>query len=126
MKTKKEITCIGCPMGCMVSVTLDDGKIETIEGYSCNRGKVYAEKECTNPTRIVTTTLPVDGGEFATVPVKTASDIPKDKIFDCIKALREVRIQAPVKTGEAVVKNIVGTGVDIIATGTVMKKENAS
>lgn len=126
MKTNKEITCIGCPMGCMVSVTLDDGRVTKIEGYSCNRGKLYAEKECTNPTRIVTTTLPVEGGVFATVPVKTASDIPKDKIFDSIRALREVRIQAPVKTGETVVKNVAGTGVDIIATGTVPKKKNAS
>lgn len=126
MKTKKEITCIGCPMGCMVSVTMDDGKIEKIEGFSCNRGKLYAEKECTNPTRIVTTTLPVEGGAFATVPVKTARDIPKDKIFDCIRALRVVRIQAPVRIGEALVKNVAGTGVDIIATGTVPKKKTAS
>lgn len=119
MKTKKELTCIGCPMGCLVSVELDDGAIGEISGNSCPHGKEYAKKELTHPERMVTSTIPVDGGDLRTVPVKTAHDIPKDKIFEAMAQIRKMRLKAPVAAGEAVIKNIAGTGTDIIATRTV-------
>ena len=119
MKTKKELTCIGCPMGCLVSVELEDGAIGEISGNSCPHGKEYAIKELTHPERTVTSTIPVEGGELHMVPVKTAHDIPKDKIFEAMAQVRKTRLKAPVKAGEAVIKNIAGTGIDIIATRTV-------
>lgn len=119
MKEKKELTCIGCPMGCLVSVELEDGAIGEVSGNSCPRGKEYAEKELTHPERTLTSTIPVDGGELRMVPVKTAHDIPKDKIFEAMAQVRKMRLNAPVQSGEAVVKNIAGTGIDIIATRTV-------
>ena len=119
MKTKKELTCIGCPMGCLVSVELEDGAIGEISGNSCPRGKEYAEKELTHPERTVTSTIPVDGGVLYMVPVKTAHDIPKDKVFEAMAQVRKTRLRAPVHAGEAVIKDIAGTGIDIIATRTV-------
>ncbi len=113
---KRELICIGCPMGCPVTVELDGGEIASVTGYTCKRGDVYARKEVTNPTRIVTSTVKVAGGTADMVSVKTRDDVPKGKIFECVQALKGVTIQAPVHIGDVVVANVAGTGVDIIAT----------
>ena len=110
------ITCIGCPLGCLVTVELEDGEVVSITGNTCVRGDSYARKEVTAPTRIVTTTVKVIGGNAPTVSVKTKSDIPKDKIFDCVKALKEVEVVAPVVIGDVILENVVDTGVAIVAT----------
>ena len=117
MKTKKELTCIGCPMGCLVTVELEDGIIAGVAGNTCPKGKEYAEKELTHPERTVTSTVPVDGGTLRMLPVKTAHEIPKDKIFESMALIRNARLRAPVRAGEVVIKNLAGTGVDLIATG---------
>lgn len=115
----KELICIGCPMGCQINVELDGGKILSIDGYTCQKGKKYAETECTNPSRIVTSTVPVDGGDCRVVSVKTAGNIPKDKIFDCIAVLCGLRVKAPVNIGDIIVKNVCSTQIDIVATKSV-------
>ena len=126
MKTKKDITCIGCPMGCLVTVELEDGVIGTISGNTCPRGSEYAAKEITSPERIVTSTVVVDGGVFRVAPVKTAGNIPKDKIFDCMALLHGVRLSAPVKAGDIVIGNIAGTGVNLVATRAVSERHRTS
>lgn len=113
---KRELICIGCPMGCPLSVELDGNEIVSITGQTCKRGEVYAKKEVTNPTRIVTTTVRVEGGSVDMVSVKTREDIPKGKIFQCVKALKGVTVQAPVHIGDVILANVAGTGVDIVAT----------
>lgn len=113
---KRELTCIGCPLGCQVTVEMDGDIIRNISGYTCNRGKVYAEKEVTNPTRIVTSTVRVEGGERPSVSVKTREDIPKSRIFDVARALKDVYVKAPVKIGDIIKENIAGTGVPVVAT----------
>ena len=118
---KKILTCIGCPMGCALTVELEKGEVTVISGYTCKRGQIYGEKEVTHPTRIVTTTVCVTQGTAPVVPVKTKTDIPKDKIFACIEELKKITMQAPVHAGDTVLKNVAGTGVDIIAVKAVAK-----
>lgn len=89
----RELICIGCPLGCPVTVTMDNGEVVEVKGNTCKRGDVYARKEVTNPTRIVTSTVKVKGGSLAMVSVKTKNDIPKEKIFDCVRALKGVEVQ---------------------------------
>lgn len=115
MKTVNLI-CIGCPLGCPLTVEMEGSEVKAVSGNTCPRGDAYAHKELTNPTRIVTSTVRVAGGKLAMVSVKTASDIPKGKIFDCVKALKDVEVKAPVKIGDVIVENVAGTGVNIIAT----------
>lgn len=115
MKTVNLI-CIGCPLGCPLTVEMEGSEVKAVSGNTCPRGDAYARKELTNPTRIVTSTVRVSGGRLAMVSVKTASDIPKGKIFDCVKALKDVEVKAPVKIGDVIVENVAGTGVNIIAT----------
>ena len=110
------LICIGCPLGCPLTVEMEGSEVKAVSGNTCPRGDAYARKEMTNPTRIVTSTFRVAGGRLAMVSVKTASDIPKGKIFDCVKALKEVEVKAPVKIGDVIVENVAGTGVNIIAT----------
>ncbi|MBR3235256.1 MAG: DUF1667 domain-containing protein [Atopobiaceae bacterium] len=113
----RELICINCPMGCPLKVTLEDGVVLSVEGNTCPRGETYGKKEVTNPTRIVTTTVPVDGSATERmVSVKTATDIPKGKIFDVVRELKDVRAQAPIAIGDVVLANVAGTGVDVIAT----------
>lgn len=113
---EKKLTCIGCPMGCALTVTMDNGEVISVTGNTCKRGDIYGRKEVTNPTRIVTSTVDVEGGRDPVVAVKTASDIPKGRIFDVVNALKDVRIKSPVHIGDVVLKDVCGTGVDIIAT----------
>lgn len=120
---EKNLICISCPMGCNMTVKIEEGNITSVKGNTCKRGEVYAKKELTNPTRIVTSTVCVEHGICDMVSVKTEYDIPKDKIFDCLKAIKGIKIKAPVKVGDVIVENVVDTGVNIIATRNVKLKK---
>lgn len=113
---KRDLICIGCPMGCPLTVEMDGAEVVSVSGNTCPRGGAYARKEVTNPTRIVTSTVIVEGGTVDMVSVKTKEDIPKDKIFECVKALKGIKVQAPVQIGDVILANVAGTGVDIVAT----------
>lgn len=118
---KKNIICINCPVGCYLTVNMESGKVLSVEGNSCKRGVEYAEKECTNPERIVITTVGLRGGELKVLPVKTKEPIPKGKIFDCIKALADVEAVAPVRIGDVIAKDVCGA-FDVVATRNVAKR----
>lgn len=113
---ERKLTCIGCPMGCSLTVVMNGEEVASVTGNTCKRGAVYARKEVTNPTRIVTSTVRVVGGSINMVSVKTKEDIPKGQIFDCVRALKGIEVPAPVHIGDVILKNAAGTGVDIIAT----------
>lgn len=113
---EKNLICIGCPMGCPLTVSMEQGQVIRVIGNTCKRGDIYARKEVTDPTRIVTTTVKVTGGTEAMVSVKTKTDIPKGKIFECVRALKDICVEAPVHIGDIILENVAGTGVEIIAT----------
>jgi len=109
--------CIGCPLGCRLEVDEDSqGEIIEVRGSSCRKGDRYAAQEHTDPRRNLTTTVAVSGGLWPRLPVKTAGDIPKDLLRDACEELRTVRMQAPVKVGDVVVEDLLGTGCAVVAT----------
>ena len=114
-----ELTCIGCPLGCPLTVTLEGNEVTEVVGNTCPKGAVYAKKEVTNPTRIVTSTVRVSGGTCVMVNVKTESDIPKSKIFECVEALKGVEVAAPIKIGDIVLANVAETGINVVAARSV-------
>jgi len=122
MIVTKNLICIGCPMGCPLVVELQDGKVIKITGHTCKRGEDYAIKEVTNPRRTITSIIPVVNGEIEMVSVKTKTDIPKDKIIDCMMALKGLTVQAPVSIGDVIVADLCGTHVPLVATKSVRKK----
>ena len=112
----KEFVCIRCPLGCHLQVSLEDGNVIKVEGNSCPRGDEYGRAESTNPTRTITTIVRVTGGRLPMVSVKTNGEIPKDKIFACMKELENITLQAPVSIGDIILENIAGTGINVVAT----------
>lgn len=119
----QELICIGCPMGCPLQAEMEDGVVLSISGNTCKRGEVYARKELTSPTRIVTTTVRVEGGTQPVVSVKTKEDIPKNSIFRCMEELKRITAAAPVKIGDVVLENAAETGVDVVATKNVDEQD---
>lgn len=103
-------------MGCVLTIEMDGSEVISVSGNTCKRGDTYGRKEVTDPTRIVTSTVKVIDSKEQMVSVKTKQDIPKGKISECIKALKNVQVNAPVRIGDVIVADVVGTGVDIVAT----------
>lgn len=120
-RMKKEFTCICCPLGCQITVTEENGQL-IITGNNCPKGEKYVKDEMTNPTRMVTSMVQVDGGEIPVVSVKTKEAIPKEKIQDCIEALKGITVNAPVKIGDVILEDVADTGISVIATKNVDKK----
>ena len=119
MVEQRSLTCIGCPLGCQITAELKNGEVVSVNGNTCKRGEDYVKKEVTCPARIVTSTVRVTGGAASVVSVKTKSDIAKDKIFECVRSLKDVTVQAPIVIGDVVLGNVAGTGMDVVATKSV-------
>ncbi len=116
----KTITCIGCPMVCLIEVELDEaGGYLSSKGWSCNIGKRYAQEEVTAPVRTVTALVNVTDRPEP-LSVKTAAPIPKGSIFDCLKDIRNLKVQAPIHIGDIVTDNIAGTGIAVVATKNIL------
>jgi len=111
-----KMICITCPVGCPLTVTYRGQTIIQVEGHRCQKGLDYAKTEFTNPRRVVTSTVKANGGIHPLVPVYTAAPVPKPLIFDLLDALRQVQIKAPVRMGQVVLKDALGTGVDVLAS----------
>ena len=108
----KELTCIVCPRGCRLKV--DDEM--NVTGNACPRGKIYAINELTNPTRTITSSIRVTNRPYTLVSVKTSNPIPKGKMFEVMQEIDKLSIEAPIKIGQIVKKNILGLDSDIIIT----------
>ncbi|PRX27163.1 CxxC motif-containing protein [Orenia metallireducens] len=122
MEDKVMITCVSCPMGCDLNVEVIDEEIKKVEGNRCPRGVEYAKAEYFNPTRVLPTTAKVKGGILPLVPVKTAKPIPKGLLEKAMREIAKVELEAPVKLGDIVIKNVLDTGVDVVATRDLAKK----
>ena len=118
-----ELTCIRCPMGCRMPATVENGAVVSVTGNTCRRGKEYATTEAVAPVRTVTSTVSARGGVRPVVAVKTVPEVPKAKIFDVMAAIRRIRVSAPVRIGDVLLRNAAGTGADIVATAELEKKE---
>lgn len=122
---RKDIICIRCPKGCRINVDYDEftGEIGNIIGYGCEKGKEYAENEFKNPTRIVPTTVKVKDGELPLVSVKTEKGIPKSIILSVMDEISDLEVEAPVKIGQILKRNLRGTGVNLVATRNIRRRD---
>ena len=112
---KRELICIGCPMGCHLTAEVENGAVTSVTGNTCPRGDDYARRECVAPVRTVTGTVAIEGAALPVLPVRTNGEIPKTQVFDVARALRTVKVQAPIAIGDVVLQNVCGTGVDVVA-----------
>jgi len=117
---KRELTCIVCPRGCQLTVELEGKTVLSVSGNICKRGKTYAENECTNPMRTVTTTAKTtDGGVVA---CKTETTIPKEKMFECMEIINKTVVSLPVRVGDVILEDVFGSR--IVATQNKSKDED--
>ena len=119
MPYSRDITCIVCPLGCVVTVTEGDTGALHCDGHECQRGEEYAQQEFRDPRRTVTTTVPVIGGRAPLVPVKTLEPVPVAEMRDVVAALHGVRVRAPIERGEIAARDAAATGVIVVATRSV-------
>ena len=108
----KELTCIICPRGCHLVV--DDDL--NVTGNACPRGEKYAKQELTNPTRTLTSTVKIISKTAVRVPVKSKEPLPKGRIMDAMEVINKAEVLAPIHIGDVVIANILGLGIDIVAT----------
>lgn len=108
----KEFICVVCPRGCHLHVSDD----LVVTGNTCPRGEKYGKQEATNPTRVVTSTAVIDGSYMARCPVKTSDAVPKGKIFSVMKEIDALRLVAPIHMGQVLIKDVCGTGIDVVST----------
>ncbi len=117
----EELICISCPMGCRMTVEKSDGEW-VVKGNTCPRGKEYAINEMTAPKRTVTTSVALVGGSDKTVSIKTDTPIDKALIFKALAELKNVEVKAPINIGDIIVENVLGSGVNFVATRKVNEK----
>ena len=110
-----ELICIGCPLGCALSVEIENDAVVSVRGHSCKRGEDYTRHEAVAPVRTVTSTVRAVGGERSVVAVKTVPEVPKTSIFAVMDAIRALTVTAPVHIGDVLLRNIAGTGSDLVA-----------
>lgn len=115
---KMEFVCLQCPKACVLEVELDKEEIVSLKGEKCKRGKEFADGEVKEPTRILTSTVSISSAdkEHPLLPIKSASPIPKRVIREAMVELADVKVPSPVQIGSVVMENILGTGVDMVAT----------
>ena len=112
---ERNLTCIVCPRGCSLVVTLgESGEVLSVVGNACKRGIDYAVNECTAPRRTVTSTVRCEDG--GVVAVKTESTVPKELVFAVMKEINSATAPTRVKIGDVIIKNVADTGVDVVAT----------
>lgn len=109
---EKVLNCIVCPLGCRINVKIEDGKVESVSGNTCPRGEEYARTECTNPMRVVTSTVRCSDGRL--VAVKTDKAIPKNKVSDCMRIINELHPVLPISIGDVINEDVFGSR--IVAT----------
>ena len=111
----KELVCVNCPVGCRLTVEVENDQVLSVSGNSCPRGEEYAKSECIRPERILTTTVRIHGAIHRVLPVITESELPLDMIMEVMDAVRGIQVQAPVQVGDVIAENLLGTGVNLVA-----------
>ena len=116
----KEFNCIVCPRGCLLHVEECDGEY-TVTGNTCNRGMEFAISEMTAPKRTICSTVKTVFPELPVLPVRVSADIPKNRIFDVMKEINAVTLNERVGRGDVIIENVLGLGVNVISTSSVLK-----
>ncbi|AFG35080.1 DUF1667 domain-containing protein [Fervidobacterium pennivorans subsp. shakshaketiis] len=122
----EEMVCIMCPLGCRLIVKQEDNGEITVSGNRCPRGIEYGKQEMVEPLRILTSSVLVLNGDMPLVSVKTNKPIPRRVIMQVMDILKNTKVEAPVRVGDIIIKDVLNTGADIVATRNVERREKSS
>ena len=115
---KKHFTCVTCPVGCEVDVEVRDGNIISLTGNKCDKVKEFVQQELKEPMRVLTTTVRIEGAKYVMLPVRTDKPIPKRLFSQAMGELAGIDLKAPVHISEVIIRDIAGSGANIVATRT--------
>ena len=119
---KKHFVCVVCPIGCEIDVVHEGSTIVSMEGNKCEKSVEFVSQELIEPMRILTTTVRIQGSRWPVVPVRTDRAVPKRLFPRIMKRLRVVELEAPVNMLDVVLRDILRTGANIIATRTMPRE----
>jgi CxxC motif-containing protein len=119
---KKHFVCVVCPIGCEIDVVHDGSKIISMEGNKCEKSEEFVSQELIEPMRILTTTVRIRGSRWPVTPVRTDKAVPKRLFPRIMKQLRRIELQAQINMLDVVVKDVLHTGANIIATRTMPRE----
>jgi len=122
----EEMVCIMCPLGCRLVVKQADNGEINVSGNRCPRGIEYGKQEMVEPLRILTSSVLVLNGDMPLVSVKTNKPIPRRVIMQVMDILKNTKVEAPVRVGDVIIKDVLNTGADIVATRNVERREKSS
>ena len=122
---KKHFTCVTCPVGCEVDVEVRDGNIISLTGNKCDKVKEFVQQELKEPMRVLTTTVRIEGAKWAMLPVRTDKSIPKRLFLQAMGELAKVDLRAPVHMSDVIIRDIAGSGANIVATRTMELRSEA-
>ncbi len=126
MSEQRQFICVTCPVGCAIDAVVDGETVVEMRGYACKRGVEFVHKELTAPRRMLTTTVRVQEGVLPLAPVRSAGPLPKGLIADVVDALRRVILTAPVREHQVILKDALGSGVDVIASRDLPRRDGAN
>ncbi len=121
--SEREIVCVSCPVGCQIKVRIKDGQLERLEGNRCPRGEEYARQEALEPRRVLPTSVKVVGGRAPLVSVRTDRPVPKERLEELMQEIKGMSVEAPVRIGQIIAPDLLGTGVDLVATRSVPRED---
>ena len=121
---KHHLLCIVCPEGCEMDVVERDGDLVFPKGI-CRRGRDYARREIYDPCRVLTTTVPVEGGEIAMLPVRTDKPVPKPKLIAVMREIASIAATAPIAVGDVIREDVMGTGAALIACRAIAARQHS-
>ena len=117
-----QFNCTTCPSECLLTVEVEHDangamvEVRSVTGNNCPRGDKFAHQELTCPMRVLTTTVAVSGGDEALLPVRIADAIPLALHAQAMNFIRGVVVEAPIRMGDIVLKNLLNTNIDLIAS----------
>ncbi len=113
---KKTFTCILCPNSCILEAEAVSGEEPSVRGYSCARGRAYAIQEMTHPVRTFSSSVLVRHGISPLVSVRTDRPVPREKIMKIMEEIRVCTVDAPIRSGDILLRQPAETDCNIIAT----------
>ncbi len=113
---EKKLICVICPVGCEIKASFEGEDLKEIEGFRCAQGEEYAREEFTSPSRILTATVQVNNSRVAQLPVRSNQPLPREKLEEAMLELARVSLEIPIKEGQVIIKDILGTGSDMVAS----------
>jgi len=123
----KQYTCIGCPIGCPLQLEHEGSRIREVSGYECDRGAKYAHQEFTDPRRSISTTVAISGAMWPRLPVRVFGSIHKDQVLEAVRNIHTLRIDAPVKMGQVLIRDFMGEkGLNVISCRSMKRMAESS